>query len=174
MINNISVIILPLIIVIIITYALKKKINIYDSFIKGCYDGLKNTLNITPHILAMVFAVNILIKSDFFDLIANIINPINMLFNIPKEIIPMALLRPVSGGASLAIMNDIFINHGPDSYVGRLASTIQGCTDTTLYVIALYFGSVRIKKIRYSLIVGLISDLIGIISSFIIVNLIFT
>ena len=85
----------------------------------------------------------------------------------------MALLRPISGTASLAIMNDIFITHGPDSYLGRLASVLQGCTDTTIYVLALYFSSINIKKTRYALPVGLFADLIGIIVAFLITSFLF-
>lgn len=86
---------------------------------------------------------------------------------------PMALLRPISGTATLAIMNDVFINFGPDSYIGRLASVLQGCTDTTIYVLALYFGSIGIKKTRYSLPVGLFADLVGITVAFLITMLFF-
>ena len=85
----------------------------------------------------------------------------------------MALLRPISGTASLAIMNDIFMIFGPDSYIGRLSSILQGCTDTTIYVIALYFGTIKIKNIRYSLWVGLFADLVGIVMAFILTNLFF-
>ena len=84
----------------------------------------------------------------------------------------MAIMRPISGNSSLAILNNIFLNYGPDSFIGRLASTIQGSTDTTFYVLTLYFGSVGIKKIRYSLLAGLFADLIGIIASIIIVKLV--
>ena len=95
------------------------------------------------------------------------------MIHIPIEIMPMALLRPVSGTASLAIMNDIFINFGPDSFIGRLASTLHGCTDTTIYVLALYYGSIKITKSRYSLPVCLCADLVGIIASIIVVSILF-
>ena len=95
------------------------------------------------------------------------------LINIPLDIIPMALLRPISGTATLAIMQNIFSLYGPDSFIGYLASTLQGCTDTTIYVLALYFGSIKIYKTRYALIVGLFADLIGIISAIVIVSFYF-
>lgn len=173
MIKTLSIVVLPIIIFFIIIYGIKKKVNIYDSFIVGAIDGLKTTFNITPHIIAMVFAVNMLIRSNFITSFVKIFAPIFIKLNLPIDIFPMALLRPISGSASLVIMNDIFVRHGPDSYLGRLASTIQGCTDTTLYVISLYFGSIGIKKIGHSLKVGLFADLIGIITSFIIVYLVF-
>ena len=93
--------------------------------------------------------------------------------SIPIDILPMAILRPISGTASLAIMNDIFATFGPDSFVGRLASTLQGCTDTTIYVLALYFGSIKVTKTKYSLPVGLFADLMGIIAAFVITFIFF-
>ena len=102
-----------------------------------------------------------------------VFEPVLQLINIPIEIMPMALLRPISGTATLAIMNDIFINFGPDSYAGRLASVLQGCTDTTIYVLALYFSSIGIRKTRYSLPVGLFADFVGISVAFLITMLFF-
>lgn len=165
----ISKIILPIIIVIIIFYGVKKKINIYDTFLDGAKEGLITTFNIFPSVIAMIFAINIFLDSNFLSLITNLFKNIN----IPIEIIPMAILRPISGTASLAIMNDIFISYGPDSFIGRLSSILQGCTDTTIYVIALYFGTVKISRIRYSLWVGLFADLVGIISAIVLTNLFF-
>ena len=121
----------------------------------------------------MVFAINIFLDSNFVNAVLGVFTPILNLINIPLEIMPMALLRPISGTATLAIMNDIFIKYGPDSYVGRLASVLQGCTDTTIYVLALYFSSIGVKKIRYSLGVGLFADLVGITVAFIITMLFF-
>ncbi len=164
----ISKIILPIIIIIIIIYAFSKKIDIYNTFLDGAKEGLITVFNIFPSIMAMIFAINIFLDSNILNTLASVIK-----FNIPTPIIPMALLRPISGTASLAIMNDIYILYGPDSYLGRLSSIIEGCTDTTIYVIALYFGSIKIKNIRYALIVGLFADLVGIIAAFILTNLFF-
>ncbi len=164
----ISKIILPIIIIIIIIYAFSKKIDIYNTFLDGAKEGLITVFNIFPSIMAMIFAINIFLDSNILNTLASVIK-----FNIPSPIIPMALLRPISGTASLAIMNDIYILYGPDSYLGRLSSIIEGCTDTTIYVIALYFGSIKIKNIRYALIVGLFADLVGIIAAFILTNLFF-
>ena len=108
------------------------------------------------------------------DFILSFLNPIFTLIKVPVEILPLALVRPISGSASLAYLNNIFSTNGPDSFIGLLGSVIQGCTDTTFYVITLYFGSIGIKKIRYSLFASLFADLVGIIASIIIVNLLFT
>ncbi len=163
--------IIPIIIVIIISYGIIKKRNIYEDFLSGAKDGLILTYNIIPPILAISFAINIFIKSNFINDILFFLKP---LINIPLNIIPMAILRPISGTATLAIMQNIFSVYGPDSFIGLLASTLQGCTDTTIYVLALYFGSIKVYKTRYALIVGLFADLVGIISAIIIVSFYFS
>ena len=157
-----SIIILPLIVLFIIIYGFIKKVNIYDEFLNGALDGLKT---------AMIFAINILIKSniitDSFFFLDNVLKR----FSLSSEIIPMCFLRSISGNSTLAIMVDIFKEFGPDSVMGTLASVIQGSSDTTFYVIALYFGSIKIVKNRYALPVGLFADFIGILASFILVYL---
>lgn len=171
--NLFSKIVIPVFIVFVVFYGFKKKINIYESFLEGAKEGLIISFNIFPSIIAMVFAINIFLDSNFVYDVLGFFSPLLKFINIPIEIMPMVILRPISGTASLAIMNDIFINYGPDSYIGRLASVLQGCTDTTIYVLALYFSSVGIKKIRYSLGVGLFADLVGITVAFLITMLFF-
>ena len=135
-----SIIILPLIVLFIIIYGFIKKVDIYDEFLNGALDGLKTTIKIIPNLVAMIFAINILIKSniitDSFFFLDNVLKR----FSLSSEIIPMCFLRSISGNSTLAIMVDIFKEFGPDSVMGTLASVIQGSSDTTFYVIALYFG----------------------------------
>lgn len=169
----VSKLIIPIFILIIIFYGVLKKVDIYESFLNGAKDGLITCFNIFPSILAMVFAVNIFLNSNFLSSSFKFLMPFLNKLNLPIDIIPMALLRPISGTASLSIMNDIFTKFGADSFVGLLASTIQGSTDTTIYVLALYFSSVKITKIKHALLNGLFADLIGIIASFIVVSLLF-
>lgn len=169
----ISKIILPIFIIVIIIYGVKKKINVYDVFLEGAKEGLMTTFSIFPAIIAMIFAINIFLDSEVLLFFINLIKPMIGGVNVNLEIIPMALLRPISGTASLAIMNEIFQKFGPDSFTGRLASILQGCTDTTIYVIALYFGTVKITKIKHALWVGLFADLVGIVMAFILTNLFF-
>jgi spore maturation protein B len=168
-----SIIILPIIVLSIIIYGYKKKINIYDSFLKGVIEGLKTCLTVFPNLLAMVFAVNILISSGIIETVFSFLNNFLNAFSLSTDILSMSLIRPISGTASLAIMNNIFEVFTPDSIMGRLASTIQGSTDTTFYVLALYFGSIGVKKTRYALSVGLFADLVGIIMAFVLVYLFF-
>lgn len=168
-----SIIILPIIVLTIIIYGYKKRINIYDSFLKGVIEGLKTSLTVFPNLLAMIFAVNILISSGIIDTVFSFLNKFLSIYNLSTDILSMSLIRPISGTASLAIMNNIFEVFTPDSIMGRLASTIQGSTDTTFYVIALYFGSIGIKKTRYALSVGLFADLVGIVMAFVLVYIFF-
>lgn len=171
--NILSKIIIPLFVFFIIFYGAKKHVNVYDTFLIGAKEGLIMIFHIAPTIIAMVFAVNIFLDSNFLECALSFVKPLFELSKIPIDILPMAILRPISGTASLAIMNDIFMNFGPDSFVGRLASTLQGCTDTTIYVLALYFGSIKVNKTRYALPVGLFADLMGIIAAFIITFIFF-
>jgi len=168
-----SIIILPLIVLSIIAYGYKKRINIYESFLKGVIEGLKTSLTVFPNLLAMIFAVNILISSGIIDTVFSFLNMFLRTFSLSTDILSMAFIRPISGTASLAIMNNIFEVFSPDSLMGRLASTLQGSTDTTFYVLALYFGSIGVKKTRYALGVGLFADLVGITMAFILVYLFF-
>lgn len=161
MLNNYLI---AIIVLAIIIYGFIKKINIYDSFIEGAISGLKIVIEIIPAIFAMLLAVNIFIGSN---ILPNIFREFN------SEIIPMIFLRPISGNASLSILNNIYSVYGPDSNLGLLASVIQGATDTTIYVLALYFGSVKIKNSRYALFCGLMADFFGIVSAFLVVKLFF-
>ena len=143
--NTLSKIVIPLFVFFIVFYGFIKKVNLYDSFLEGAKEGLHISVNIFPNVLAMVFAINIFLDSNFVYEILRVFEGFLMKVNIPLDILPMAILRPISGTATLAIMNDIFMSYGPDSYAGRLASVLQGYTDTTIYVISLYFGSIGIN-----------------------------
>lgn len=159
-------IIIPLIVLYIISYGFIKNINIYDEFIKGVEEGLKLVLSIFPTIFAMSVAVNILINSNIINYIITYIKiPL-----IPKELIPLAIMRPISGSSSFLILDNILKNIGPDTLTGKIASVMQGSTDTTIYILALYFSSISIKKTKYALVVGLLTDMIAIVLSIIIVK----
>lgn len=168
-----SIIILPIIVLLIIGYGFIHRVNIYDEFIIGAKNGITTTIKIIPNLVAMIFAINILIKSNIINDLFSFLTPILSKYQLTSDIIPMCFLRSISGNSTLALMVNIFNKYGPDSIMGLLASTIQGSSDTTLYVIALYFGSIGITKSRYALPVGLFADLFGIIASFILVYLFF-
>lgn len=165
---NISQYIIPSITLFVIIYALIKKVDIYNEFLEGVKEGLDLSLSIFPSMFAMIISITVFIKSNLLnDLITHITIPL-----IPKEILPLTLLRPVSSSSSLMLLNNILSTAGPDSLVGKIASIITGSTDTTIYIIGLYYSSIKIKHIRHSLIVGLLADLSCIIISILIVNLI--
>ena len=171
--TTISNLIIPVLVLFIIIYGISKKINIYDEFLVGSKESFTMVLKIFPCLLAMILGINIFLKSGILDFFMNLINPLFNYIKIPIQALPMMIMRPISGSSTLAILNNIFIDYGPDSLIGRLCSVIQGSTDTTLYVITLYFGSIGIKKIRYALWAGLFADLVGITASIIIVNFFF-
>ena len=163
----ISKLIIPIITLFIIIYGLYKKVPIYDEFINGVKEGLSLSLEIFPSIFAMVIAVTVLVKSN---LILDITKLINFKY-FPKEVLPIAILRPISSSSSLMLLNSILARYGPDSKASIIASIITASTDTTIYIIGMYFSSIKIKKIRHSLVVGLLADLACIIISIIIVKI---
>ncbi|WP_281627915.1 spore maturation protein [Traorella massiliensis] len=152
--------ILPLFIFLILVVSLIKKIDSYSAFLKGVKEGFLLFNDVFGSMLSMMFAINLLRMSGLLDFIANIFA--SSILKIEPSLWAMMLFRPFSGTASLAIMIDIFKYLGVDSFSGIMASIIQGSTDTTLYVITLYFGCVGVKKIKNSMAIGLISDIVGI------------
>lgn len=171
--NLLSKLIIPIFVVGVILYGFFKNVDLYESFLAGAKEGLIMTFHIAPAMIAMIFATNLFLNSGFIDYAFRFLHPLFQTIHIPIEILPMALVRPISGTASLAILNNILVLYGPDSFVGRLASTLQGCTDTTIYVLALYFGSIKVSKTGHALTAGLFADLVGILASFVIVSLFF-
>ncbi len=155
MLNNYLV---PIIVVIILFYGFIKKSDIYQDFVDGAVDGLKVVVEIIPVLLAMIFAVNIFVGSGVLEVFTGKL----------KDVFPMVILRPISGNASLAYLVSLYQKYGVDSFISYLASVIQGATDTTIYVLALYFGSIKVKNIRYALPVGLFADVCGILTAFIV------
>lgn len=170
---NIANIILPFIVLIIVGYGIYKQVAVFDVFLEGIKEGLTMTIQIFPTIIAMIISVNIFLKSNILELVINFLNPLFNFLKFPKEILPLAVLRPISGSSSLIILDNILKNYGADSFIGRVASVIQGSTDTTIYILGLYYGSIGVKKIKYSLLVGLMVDISCIIIALIVVNILF-
>lgn len=172
-ISLVSTWLIPLVVLFILIFALYKKVPAYELFVEGGKDGIKIAISLLPFLVGMIVAINILRSSGALEAFIHLISPLLIKIGIPPDIIPLALVRPISGTAALSVTTELIQTHGPDSFIGRLASTMQGSTDTTLYVLTVYFGAVGIKRIRYALKVGLIADLIGIIASVIIVTIVF-
>lgn len=163
--NYISNLAMPLIILIIVFYSLIERKKAFDIFLDGAKEGLNIVLNIFPTLIGLFVAIGALRSSGILDLIINFITPILDILNFPSEIMPLAILRPISGSSSIAIATDIMKNFGVDSNIGIIAATIMGSTETTLYTIAVYTSSVKIKKTRFVLLAALTADIVGIIVS---------
>lgn len=168
MVNVISNLAMPMIIFIIIFYGIKEKVNVFDKFLIGAKEGIEIVLKIFPTLIGLFLAIGMLRSSGVISKITEIISPIISLINVPKEIMPLALLRPISGSASIAVATDIMKEYGVDSLIGSIASTIMGSTETTLYTIAVYTSVVGIKKIRFVLMAALAADIAGMIASVVI------
>ena len=164
-INYISNIAVPFTILIIIVYGLIEKQSVFDIFLDGAKEGLQIVVNIFPTLLGLFLSINVLRASGIIDAITNFALPLLNLLKVPSEILPLAILRPISGSASMAIATDIMTNFGVDSLIGLISSTIMGSTETTLYTIALYTSAVKIKKTRFVLIAALLADFVGMLTS---------
>ena len=164
-INFVSNLAMPLIILMIIIYGLKEKNKVFDIFLEGAKEGIETTLSIFPTLIGLFVAIGALRNSGVLDLIINVVNPILSVIHFPSELMPLAMLRPISGSSSIAIATDIMKNCGVDSNIGMMASTIMGSTETTLYTIAIYTSCVKIKKTRFILIAALAADIVGILTS---------
>lgn len=167
-VNFISVMAIPMIIVIIILYGLKEKQKVFDIFIDGAKEGMGIVIELFPTLLGIFLAVGLLRSSGILDCIINFISPITNILKIPSQILPLAMLRPISGSASIGVAVDIMKQYGVDSIIGMITSTIMGSTETTFYTIAIYTACVKVKKIRFVLAAALLADLAGMISSVII------
>lgn len=168
MINYLSSIAMPLIILLIILYGVSEKNKVFDTFLKGAKEGLEIVIGLFPTLLGIFLAVGALRSSGIIELIVKVIEPVLNILNIPAQIMPLALLRPISGSASMAVATDIMTQYGVDSKIGLIASVIMGSTETTFYTIAIYTSSVGIKKTRCVLVAALIADIVGMIASVVI------
>lgn len=172
-VNAISNWAIPVIIVFIPLYAVYKKVPVYESFVEGAKGGFDTAFKIIPHLVGMMVSISIFRASGAMDFLIAWMRPLFERIGIPGEVLPLAILRPITGAGSLAFTTELIKDFGPDSMIGRIASTIQGSTDTTLYVLTVYFGAVGIQKAGYALKVGLISDMVGFFASIMICLLVF-
>ena len=156
---------MPLIILVIVIYGLKEKRKVFDDFLDGAKEGIGIVLSIFPTLIGLFVAIGALRSSGILDSIIRILNPMLSMINFPTELMPLAMLRPISGSSSIAIATDIMTNYGTDTQLGMMASVIMGSTETTLYTIAVYTSCVKIKKTRFILLAALTADIVGIITS---------
>lgn len=172
-INSISLYAIPFILISIPLYGLFKKVKVYETFTEGAKEGFTTAVTIIPFLVGMLVAIGVFRASGAMDIITNLVSPITSKIGMPGEVVPMALMRPLSGGGAAGIMNDLFTTYGPDSLIGRMASIMNGSTETTFYILAVYFGAVGIKKTRHALPVGLIADFVGIMTAVAVTNMMF-
>lgn len=170
---NISDLVLPLLIGLILFYGIVKGVDIYSAFVEGAIDGAKSALKIFPYILAIIFAINLFIQSGAEAFIVDILTPITALVGFPTELLSLSIVKPLSGGGSLGVFQTILDNYGADSFIGRSASVIMGSSETIFYTTAVYFGSVGISNYRYTIKVGLLSHAATIFAALIVCKLMF-
>ncbi len=165
MIEKISLYILPLMVLGILTAGAVKKVKIYEEFIDGAKDGFKVSVSIIPYLVAIITAVSMFRASGAIDIITGIFGGLLDKLSIPADIIPVMITRSLSGSATLGLFSEIVHNFGADSYTAKLCAVMVGSSETTFYVLAVYFGAVGIKKYRYAILTGLIADFAGIVLS---------
>lgn len=164
---------IPFMLLVIPLYALFKKVPVYESFVEGAEEGLTTAFKIVPFLVGMLVAISVFRASGAMDIICRLMAPVLNPLGVPPEIMPLALMRPLSGSGVMAMASELMKAQGADSFLGRLASTLQGSTDTTFFILTVYFGSVGVKKYRYSILIGLLADVSGLIASIYICNRLF-
>ncbi len=160
----------PVIISLIIIACFYKKVPLYDAVTKGAEDGLKIVAGILPTMIVILSAISMMNASGVLDFLIRKLSPVTDFFNIPKAVMPMILLRPVSGSGAFGILSDILSRFGADSRSGRLASVIMGSTETTFYTMAVYFGATGVKNIKRALPCAIIGDIVGVIVAILLIN----
>lgn len=164
-VSLISIYAIPLLILGIPVYAALKKVKVYEVFCEGAVDGFHTAVRIIPFLVAMLVAIGIFRASGAMDLLVKLFSPLTQLVGMPGEVMPLALMKPMSGGGANGLLTDILKTFGPDTLIGRMASTMAGSTETTFYVIAVYFGAVGVRKTRHAVPAGIIADTAGILAA---------
>jgi spore maturation protein B len=172
-IGVVSVLAIPSVIFIFLVWGIVRKVKVYEVFVEGAKEGFNIAVRIIPYLVAMLVAIGIFRASGAMDVLIGLLNPITSLIGMPAEALPMVLMRPLSGSGSLGVMAEIMNVHGTDSFIGILVSTLYGSSETTFYVLAVYFGVVSIKRIRHALIAGLLADLAGALGALLICRWLF-
>lgn len=171
--QTLAVFILPLIIVLIPLYGLIKKVPVYEVFVEGAKEGFEIGVRIIPYLVAILFAIGMFRASGAMDWMISGLRPVLSLVGFPADLLPMAIFRPLTGSGSVGVLAEMIETFGEDALVVKMAATMFGSTETTFYVIAVYFGAVGVKKVKYAVQTGLIADLAGIIASVVIVYWLF-
>lgn len=164
---------IPFVLLLITGYGFAKKVNVYEAFVEGAKGGFEVAIKIIPFLVAILVAIGMFRASGAMDFLIRLISPLTNLIDMPAEALPVAIMRPLSGSGTLGLVTEIMKTHGPDSFLGRLVSTMYGSTETTFYVLAVYFGSVGIKQTRHAVPAGLLADAAGLLAALFICKLFF-
>ena len=154
-------------------YGAIKKIDVFDAFIVGAKKGFETSVSIIPYLIAMMVAIGMLRASGFFELLYRLLAPLLTAIGMPAELLPLALIRPFSGSAATGVMAELIHEHGGNSFIAKTAATLMGSTETTFYVVAVYFGAAGISRTRHAIPAGLLADLAGIIATVLICRYLF-
>lgn len=173
LVNIFSIWIIPVFIVVVIVIALLRRVNVFEAFVDGARESFRISVRLIPFLVGMLVAIGLFRDSGAMELLVEFTAPLFSLIRAPAEILPMAVMRPLSGSAALAMLTDILTREGPDSLLGRIASTMMGSTETTLYILTVYFGAIGINKTRHALPVGLLADVAGFVSAIVICRIAF-
>lgn len=171
-VNQVSLLTVPAIFLLIVGYGLLRRVKVYESFVEGGKEGFDIFIKVLPYIVAILVAIGMFRVSGALDFLSETLAPLTLGIGMPPETLPVALMKPLSGSGSLGLVAEI-LKHDPNSFTARVASTMFGSTDTTFYIIALYFGSVGIRRIRHALVVGLIADAAGLLAAVWVCHLVF-
>jgi spore maturation protein B len=172
-ISFLSAMMIPALLAFIPLYGMARGVPVYERFVDGAKEGFPTAIQIIPHLVGMMVAVSIFRETGALQFYLGLFKPLLAAIHFPEEVLPLGVLRPISGAGALAYAENLMATYGPDSFLGRLAATMQGSTDTTLYVLTVYFGAVGIRRSRYAVKVGLLSDVAGVLASWLVVMWVF-
>lgn len=170
MLEIISLSIVPFMVLIILVHGYIKGIDLYNTFIEGAMEGFKTAIKIMPYLIAIFIAIGIFRASTALDIFTSLLEPIIGLVGIPKEILPLVIIRPLSGSGALGVVRDIIANYGPDSYPGVIASIMMGSSETIFYTLSIYFGSIGVKDYKHTLKAALLAYVISIFTTILVCN----
>ena len=169
----ISIVAIPALIFFVVAVGVIKKVKVYEVFVEGAKEGFNVGVRIIPYLVAMLVAIGIFRASGAMEQLTILLSPATSLIGMPGDVVPLALIRPLSGSGALGVMAEITTNFGPDSLIGKMSAVMMGSSETTFYVLAVYFGAVSISKTRHAVPAGIIADLVSLISAVTVSNLIF-
>lgn len=172
-IETLSILAIPAIMLFVVLYGAARKVKIYEAFVAGAREGFNVGVRIIPYLVAMLVAIGIFRASGAMEFLSSLLSPVTRLIGMPAEAMPMALIRPLSGSGALGVMSETIKANGPDSLIGRMVSVMMGSSETTFYVLAVYFGAASITRTRQAVPAGIVADIVAVLMSVWLVNLIF-